>query len=203
MEDVDDAEVPVADQPAAVGPEVDRHAVGEAAAPGHPDSEALANRAVRAVCGDRVLRVHDALGARLPRADDGGDAVVGGVEGDDLRRVLEPRTEIGRRPAGTPSARPRAPRPGSPRCETSRSSAAGASPPVDESPSPDAAPRPGARRPGARGRATATARRGCRRRSGQGSSRRVRSDPDPIRWAAPRAKPRKRPSGTLRTCGST
>src|SRR5262249_31632157 len=96
MKDVDDAQVPIADQLAAVGPEVDRDAVREAAASGHAEPEPLAHRAVRAVGGDRVPRTHGALATCRARADDGGDAVVGLVQRGHFRRVLEPRTELGR-----------------------------------------------------------------------------------------------------------
>jgi hypothetical protein len=94
MKDVDDAQVAIADQLAAVGPEVDGDAVGKAAASGHANAEPLAHGAVRAVGGDRVLRLHGPLDACLSRAHDGGDVIVGSVERDHLRRVLEPRAEL-------------------------------------------------------------------------------------------------------------
>ena len=88
MEDVDDAEVPVAEQFADVGAEVDRDAVREAPVAQHLDPEAPPDRAVRAVGGDQVLRPHGPLVAAVTRPDAGRHPVAVLRDVDDLRCVL-------------------------------------------------------------------------------------------------------------------
>jgi hypothetical protein len=83
--DVDDAEVPVAEERLDVRPEVDRDAVREAAAPRHGDSEALSDRALRAVRGDQVVRRHNLVRPAAARPDHRPDVVVVASERDQLR----------------------------------------------------------------------------------------------------------------------
>ena len=65
---IDNAEAAVADQRAHVGLEVNGHAVGEAAAPGHADAELPAHEAVGSVGRDQVAGVHPSLRATVARA---------------------------------------------------------------------------------------------------------------------------------------
>ena len=91
VEDVDDAQVAVADQRADVGAKVDRDAVGEAAVALRADAEALAHRALGAVGGDHVARAHRTLARAAPIAQVHGHAVVVLLELDRLAGVFEPR----------------------------------------------------------------------------------------------------------------
>ncbi len=94
-EDVDDAQIPLAQKRLDVGAEVDRDAVGEAGVTAKRDAEPLAHRALAPVRCDDVLRAYAPLLPALALPDDGGHTVVVLVERDQLGGVLESSAELG------------------------------------------------------------------------------------------------------------
>ena len=89
MVDVDDAQVPAAEQGIHVGAEVDRDAAGEDTPSQHPDAERFAHAAVCAVGGHHVLRAHVVGGARVAMRDHGVHVVALLFEGDEIRGEAE------------------------------------------------------------------------------------------------------------------
>ncbi len=98
VEDVDDAEVAVAEQRPDVGAEVDRDAVREATASLGPDPQALPDPAARPVGGDDPPGAEPALLAPLPVEDEGLALAVTRLQGSELPAVVQGSAQLGGAP---------------------------------------------------------------------------------------------------------